>query len=103
MFDAKKLSVPHLRFYPYVKSFPQGKRTVDFDYVGRLQDDANKATKWFEDNNIDVMVWPPQSLNINPIEHLWIELKKTLRKYSTPPKGVHELWDGVVVEWNAIH
>lgn len=63
---------------------------------------SNKAAKWFEDNNIDVMVWPAQSPDINPIEHLWVHLKKTLKKYPTPPKGVHELWERVVEEWNQI-
>src|SRR5277367_710223 len=63
---------------------------------------SNKATKWFEDNNIDVMVWPAQSPDINPIEHLWVHLKKTLKRYPTPPKGVHELWERVVEEWNQI-
>ena len=60
------------------------------------------ATQWFEDNNIQVMVWPAQSPDINPIEHLWEHLKKKLRGYPTPPKGVHELWDRVAEEWNKI-
>ncbi len=63
---------------------------------------SKKATKWFEDNNIDVMAWPAQSPDLNPIECLWVDLKKALKKYPTPPKGVHELWERVVEEWNKI-
>ncbi len=63
---------------------------------------SKKATQWFEDNDIDVMVWPAQSPDLNPIEHLWVDLKKSLKKYPRPAKGVHELWERVVVEWNKI-
>ena len=48
---------------------------------------SKKETKWFEDNNIKVMAWPAQSPNINPIEHLWVDLKKALKRYSKPAKG----------------
>src|SRR5882762_11828674 len=61
-----------------------------------------KASKWFKDNSIDVMVWPAQSPDINPIEHLWVDLKKALNKYPNPANGVHELWERVVEEWNKI-
>jgi DDE superfamily endonuclease len=60
---------------------------------------SKKATKWFEDNNVEVMVWPAQFAELNPIEHLWVELKKTLKKNPRPAKGVHELWERVVEEW----
>ena len=63
---------------------------------------SKKAENWFEDSNINVMVWPPQSPDINPIEHLWDHLKRQLQKYPTPPSGCHELRDRVVVEWNRI-
>jgi hypothetical protein len=29
----------------------------------------------------NVMVWPPYSLDMNPIEHVWIELKKYISRY----------------------
>ena len=63
---------------------------------------SKKAEKWFKDNDIQVLEWPAQSPDINPIEHLWHHLKSQLQKYNTPPKGVHELWDRMVEEWNEI-
>jgi transposase len=63
---------------------------------------SKKASQWFEDNDIQVLVWPSQSPDINPIEHLWVHLKRALLAYPTPPKGVHELWERVEVEWNGI-
>ena len=39
---------------------------------------------------------------MNPIEHLWEHLKRRLKEYPTPPKGVHELWDRLAEEWGEI-
>ena len=63
---------------------------------------SHYATQWFSDNNIAVLEWPAQSPDLNPIEHLWEHLKHQLQKYDTSPKGVHELWERVVEEWNEI-
>ena len=63
---------------------------------------SKKAQEWFQDNGIQVLEWPAQSPDINPIEHLWVHVKKELHKYPTHPKGVHELWDRVVEVWNGI-
>jgi transposase len=63
---------------------------------------SQRATKWFEDHGFDVMKWPPQSPDLNPIEHLWWYLKKKLDEYENPPSSQHELWERCEVEWNKI-
>ena len=63
---------------------------------------SKKASQWFEDNDIQVLVWPSQSPDINPIEHLWVHLKRALLEHPTPPRGVYELWERVEVDWNEI-
>ena len=56
----------------------------------------------FEDNNIQVLEQPAQFPDLNPIEHLWHHLKCQLQQYNIPAKGVCELWERVVDEWNEI-
>ena len=50
-----------------------------------MQDNApphhsDKLTKFFEENGITVLPWPPYSPDLNPNENVWGILKQTLRK-----------------------
>ena len=63
---------------------------------------SQKATQWFGDNNIEVLPWPAQSSDLNPIETLWKHIKQQVCKYETSPKGAHDLWKRLVDEWNKI-
>lgn len=63
---------------------------------------SKKTQKWLSDNNIDVLQWPSQSPDLNPIENLWFQVKARLARYPTIPSSSHELWERFVKEWREI-
>ena len=60
------------------------------------------AKSQFKDHEIQVMEWPAQSPDLNPIEHLQFHLKKQLSDHKTPLSGILELWERVEKEWEEI-
>uniref|UniRef100_A0AAZ3SJV3 Tc1-like transposase DDE domain-containing protein n=1 Tax=Oncorhynchus tshawytscha TaxID=74940 RepID=A0AAZ3SJV3_ONCTS len=57
--------------------------------------------KWLKDNKIKVLEWPFQSPDLNPIEHLWAELKKHVRaRRPTNQTQLHQLCQE---EWAKMH
>ena len=48
-----------------------------------------------------MMDWPSQSPDLNPIEHLWTELKQRLWAAPTAT-SIDELWERVQCEWWAV-
>ncbi|XP_071041426.1 uncharacterized protein [Parasteatoda tepidariorum] len=50
---------------------------------------------WFEEHSSDfkVMSWPPNSPDLNPIEHVWSYLENKFRAATLPPRNVRELQD----------
>ena len=46
------------------------------------------------------MTWPPQSPDLNPIELLWDELDRRVRKVC--PTSTQHLWNILQQEWNNI-
>jgi len=51
---------------------------------------------------MEIMKWPAQSPDLNPIEHLWSHLKRQLAMDQSRPKGILELWKCVSRKWEAI-
>jgi hypothetical protein len=63
---------------------------------------SKMATECLATNQINTLLWPPQSPDLNPIEHLWGYLKRKLATYHDPTDGIQELWTRVEHEWDNI-
>ena len=91
--DELMLSIEHLGKTP---------SQVIFQQDNDPKHTCKKAKDWFKNHQINVMPWPAQSPDLNPIEHLWQHLKKRLGGHPTRPGGILELWGWVEKEWEAI-
>ena len=85
-----------------IEFFDKNLSDIIFQQDGDPKHTSGLAKQWFKDNNVTVMVWPAQSPDLNPIEHLWFHLKRRLATYEIAPKGILELWERVEKEWEDI-
>ena len=63
---------------------------------------ARSIRSWKESKSINSLEWPPQSPDLNPIEHLWDELERRTRKNKFRPKNKSELFAVLKREWGQI-
>ncbi|CAK9801111.1 Transposable element Tcb2 transposase [Anthophora plagiata] len=69
---------------------PKHTSTICRNYLLQLQ----------ENFEVKMMVWPPQSPDLNPIEKLWDHIDRQVRKRC--PKSEKHLWEILQSEWNLI-
>ena len=53
------------------------------------QDNARVCQDFLANNNIAPLAWPPYSPDLTPIEHMWDELDRRVRKRRNPPQLSH--------------
>ena len=87
---------------------PFGKRLIGRNFIF-IQDNDPKHTakiytnylKDLENNHeLKTMVWPPQSPDLNPIEKLWEEIDRNVRKVCS--KSKKHLWELLQKSWTTI-
>lgn len=79
----------------------------DISNIVFQQDNDKKHTsavvqRWLRENNVPVLDWPSQSPDLNPIEHLWNEVDRQLRKLPTKISSKEVLWECIEEVWNNI-
>lgn len=58
------------------------------------------AKEWFQKNRVEVMEWPAQSPDLNPIENLWCDVKEAVSNCN--PSNNNQLWETVEHAWKSI-
>ncbi|KAK3547569.1 hypothetical protein QTP86_025468 [Hemibagrus guttatus] len=80
--------------------------TLFLDGCGLFQQDnalcykAEMVQEWFEEHNnqFEMLSWPPNSPDLNPIQHLWDVLDKQVPSMEAPPRNLSEEV-GVRAQW----
>ena len=87
---------------------PSGTKLIEKGFVFQQDNDpkhTSKMCKKYLQNKekfraLEVMIWPPQSPDLNPIELLWDELDREIRKKSITSKEI--LWQELQNAWKRL-
>ncbi len=65
---------------------------------------AQTISDWFleHDNEFTSLKWPPQSPDLNPIEHLWNVVEREIRIMDVQPTNMQQLCDAILSKWTKI-
>ena len=63
---------------------------------------ARVCRDFLANNNIVPLDWPPYSPDLSPIEHLWDDLDRRVRRRRNPPTTLAQLRNALLEEWNNI-
>ena len=82
--------------------YDQNLEDIIFQHDNDSKHTCKRVKKWIQDCGMEVLDWPAQSPDLNPIEHLWHYLKRRLMEYEDQAGGINELWRRTEVEWEKI-
>lgn len=84
---------------PFMSSM--GENTI-FMHDNARPHTARIVNDYLQEVGINPMEWPARSPDINPIEHAWDELGRSVRQRNTPPITLRELKNALIEEWENI-
>ena len=58
--------------------------------------------QFLRESKVKVTEWPPNSPDLNPIEHFWALIKLGLDQYKDSPNTMEELWGRVQTIWTSV-
>jgi hypothetical protein len=77
---------------------------IDLENIISQQDNDPKHTsklvkEWFVNNGVNVLPWPANSPDMNPIEHVWNKLETQVQCRTPCPTTKDQLWNALQEEW----
>ena len=83
---------------------PVEKLGMSHDWIFQHDNDPKHRTaivaNWLNRNGVERLHWPSFSPDLNPIEHLWNEVERQLKKKQ--PKSENELKESLIEVWHGI-
>ena len=67
--------------------------------------DSRVAQEWLSRQvDVELLDWPPRAPDMNPIENMWSEVKRTMQETwpVLPPRNSDELWALVSDAWDEV-
>jgi transposase len=95
------INVLNNHLLPYLGQLDNQNNYVFQDDNARIHR-ARPTLHWISEKNIDQLRWPAQSPDLNPIENIWDELERRIRKRIPLPKNETELFNLLQEEWSNI-
>ena len=77
-------------------------RNLVFQHDNARPHVARVCQQFLANNNIQPIDWPPYSPDLSPIEHLWDELDRRVRRRQNIPVTLDQLRIALLEEWNNV-
>jgi transposase len=77
-------------------------RHITFQHDNARPHVARVVQDFLAQQNVDVLQWPAISPDLSPIEHVWDEMKRRLRRFPNQPLALQQLNQRLVHIWNNI-
>jgi len=98
-YQQQVLAGPLLDFYNDMKVL---RGYMPFQQDGAPSHTSRSTAWWLSSHNIPQFFHPPSSPDLNPIEPLWLELKRALYHHNHTPTTIQQLKDFARMAWDQI-
>lgn len=87
---------------PFKTEFHPGNNEFLYQHDGCGPHRAKKVSAFLEAKGVEVLPWPAQSPDLNPIEHVWSIMKRRLRQLQKYPTTRDELFKHLCCIWDGL-